>query len=246
MLSEIAFDSNRPEQVRAEALVGLATEPATDAAKLIELAAGSKPALRTEALRGLIGAELSADQQAVLKKIATDDQSSADAVARLLKQPFTDGRPDLKDTAAWLELLSGKANAEDGRRVFFNSKLAGCARCHRVAGHGQSVGPDLSLIGSTDRRHILESILQPSLTVAPHFQVWQMSLEDGQVKTGMLVHTQLDEYTYVDAQGKRFNVRTTEITESKPAPTSIMPANLVEMLTDQELRNLLEFLATGR
>ena len=32
---------------------------------------------------------------------------------------------------------------------------------------GQDVGPDLSNIGRTDRRHLLESILQPSNNVAP-------------------------------------------------------------------------------
>jgi putative heme-binding domain-containing protein len=130
--------------------------------------------------------------------------------------------------------------------VFFHPKLAGCYRCHRVDGRGQEIGPDLSVIGRTERRHLLESIMQPSNLVPPHYQVWLLELVDGRSLTGMLLRTHLDEYTYVDPQGKRFQVRTTEIVESRPAPQSIMPAGMVDRLTDQELRDLLAYLAEQR
>ena len=63
---------------------------------------------------------------------------------------------------------------------------------------------------------------------------------------GMLVHTQLDEYTCLDPQGNQFKIRTTDISNIQPASTSIMPANLIDLLTDQELRNLMAFLTTVR
>ena len=58
--------------------------------------------------------------------------------------------------------------------------------------------------------------------------------------------THLDEYTYVDPQGNLFQVRTTDIAESRPAPNSIMPAGMVDRLTDQELRDLLAYLTQQR
>lgn len=246
ILATIAKDNARDKQVRAEALVGLAAQPTPDIALYLQLAQGPTDKLRAEALRALVGVDLSTEQQASLQKVAQSQSDTPQLVARALNRPAFEPRPDLKDTAAWLKLLSGDADAENGRRVFFHPKLAGCFRCHRVEGHGQTVGPDLSLIGTTERRHILESILQPSAIVAPHFQVWQMIMNDGQSLTGMLVHTQLDEYTYLDPQGKLFKVRTVDVAETYAAPTSIMPANLTDRLTDQELRDLLAFLTTHR
>jgi hypothetical protein len=147
---------------------------------------------------------------------------------------------------AWLKRLDGPADAAAGRRVFFHPKLAGCSRCHRVDGRGREVGPDLSVIGRTERRHLLESILQPSNLVPPHYQVWQMELADGRMLAGMLVRTNLDEYTYVDPRGNLFQVRTTEIVDSRPAPQSIMPTGMADQLTDRELRDLLAYLGERR
>ncbi|MBS0210165.1 MAG: PQQ-dependent sugar dehydrogenase [Planctomycetes bacterium] len=246
LLTEILNDTSRDEQVRAEALVGLTSAPTADVPALVQFALGSSKLLRDEALRALTSAQLSAEQQSRLQQLATQQPDSAELVARALGKSPDQARPDVRDTAGWLLRLDGPASAEAGRRAFFNARLAGCNRCHRVEGHGQSVGPDLSLIGSTERRHILESILQPSAIVAPHYQVWQMVLDNGQVASGMLIHTNLDEYTYLDAQGKQFKVRTTEVSDIQPQPESIMPVKLIDRFTDQELRDLLAFLTAHR
>ena len=108
------------------------------------------------------------------------------------------------------------------------------------------MGPDLSTIGRTDRRHILESILRPSNLVAPHYQTWQIETADGKVRTGMLIGTHLDQYTYLDAKGESFQLNTRSIVESRPVPASIMPDGLPDLLTDQELRDLLAYLCARR
>ena len=142
--------------------------------------------------------------------------------------------------------LAGRSDLDAGRRIFAHPKLAGCYLCHRVEGRGQDIGPDLSTIGLTPRRHILESILQPSAEVAPHYQSWRIETADGKVRTGLLIDTNLDTYTYVDEQGKRFKVKTGDVVDSRALPTSIMPAGLVDRLTDQELRDLLSYLSQRR
>ena len=184
----------------------------------------------------------------------TDPKSplQADAERALLGHPVTPNavyerlvqkdRPPAKDIDAWLKRLEGKADPEAGERIFFHPKLATCSRCHRIDGRGQDVGPDLSSIGRTDRRPILESILQPSNTVAPHYVAWHLETADGKVQSGMLIHTQLDEYTYLDAKGERFKLKTGDLVEQRPLTTSIMPDGLLDRLTDQEVRDLLAYL----
>jgi putative heme-binding domain-containing protein len=167
-------------------------------------------------------------------------------VARALGKPFAAGRPAAADTDAWLKRLEGPADADAGRRVFFHPNLAGCFRCHRAEGRGAKLGPDLSTVGRSDRRHIVESILRPSAVVAPHYQTWQLETADGKVHTGMLVRTVLDEYTYLDAQGQLFKVNTRDVVETRPVPQSIMPDGLADRLTDQELRDLVAYLCARR
>jgi putative membrane-bound dehydrogenase-like protein len=245
-LLDIVRNEHRADAVRAQAVLGLSGQAGMYGDDLLKLAQGEEPILRTEALRALKDTSLDAGSQARLEAVARRHPSDAPLVARVLGRPFVKDRPRPDDLDGWLKFLEGPADAGAGRRVFFHPKLTGCFRCHRVQGRGRDVGPDLSTIGRTDRRHILESILRPSNTVAPHYQVWLIETADGKVRTGMLVRTNLDEYTYVDAKGELFKLNTRTIVESRPVPTSIMPDGLSDLLTDQELRDLLAYLCSQR
>jgi putative membrane-bound dehydrogenase-like protein len=241
-----AHDARLADAVRAEALLGLASRSRELAPDLLTFARGDNAVLRDEALRALVQTELNAAQRAALEEVGRRRPAAGDLVARALGKPFAHGRPPADDVGAWLKRLDGPADPAAGRRVFFHPKLAGCARCHRAEGRGREVGPDLSTIGRSERRHILESILRPSALVAPHYQVWVIETADGKVRSGMLVKTELDEYTYLDAKGDLFKLNTRNVVESRPVPTSIMPEGLADLLTDQELRDLLAYLCSRR
>lgn len=246
LLLAVTRDEHQQEAVRAQAILGLSMQAPKYLDDLLKLAHGDNDVLRAEALRAVKDTRLDAAQRAGLDEVARRHPRDTALVARVLGRPFVKDRPRPDDLDGWLKYLDGPADAGAGRRVFFHPKLAGCFRCHRVEGRGQDVGPDLSTIGRTDRRHILESVLRPSNTVAPHYQVWQIETADGKVRTGMLVRTQLDEYTYVDAKGDWFKLNTRTIVESRPVPVSIMPDGLSDLLTDQELRDLLAYLCALR
>jgi putative membrane-bound dehydrogenase-like protein len=246
LLLDVARDARQDEAVRAQALLGLSEQAQDHLDDLLRFAEGDAAALRDEALRALVGTKLTAAQRERLEGLAKRRPESAALIARALGQPFAKDRPKATDLNAWLKRLEGPADAGAGRRVFAHPKLAGCYRCHRVEGRGQDVGPDLSTIGRTERRHVLESILSPSAEVAPYYQPWRVETKDGKVRTGLLVDTHLDEYTYVDEKGARFKVKTGDVVESRALPTSIMPSGLADLLTDQELRDLLAYLGARR
>jgi putative heme-binding domain-containing protein len=145
-----------------------------------------------------------------------------------------------------VKLLEGPADVDAGRRIFAHPRLGGCFRCHRVEGRGNEIGPDLSTIGRVDRRSILESLLQPSNNVAPHYQAWLIETADGKIRTGMLMGTHLDEYTYLDDKGGQFKVNSRDVVSSQPAATSLMPDGLVNQLTTQEVRDLLAYLCSRK
>jgi putative membrane-bound dehydrogenase-like protein len=246
LLLDVACDARLDKAVRAQAIAGLAGQSQEQVEKLLRLALEESPALRDEALRTLIGTKLLPAQQVKLKRLAESRPEAAMLVARALGKPFFDRRPPADDVSGWLKRLEGRADVAAGRRVLFHPKLAGCYLCHRVEGRGRDIGPDLSTVGRAGRKHILESILQPSTLIAPHYQSWDIETKDGKKLTGMLVKTELDDYTYVDAKGKLFKLNTRNIAESQPSPVSIMPTGLPDLMTDQEMRDLLAYLCARR
>ena len=97
-----------------------------------------------------------------------------------------------------------------------------------------------------DRRRLVQSILQPSLEVAPQFVAWSVARTDGTVFTGVLVAESPDgTLTFADADGRLKTVNSSDIEERKPQPTSIMPDNLAQSLTLQEFRDLTAFLLSS-
>ncbi|OWK37958.1 PVC-type heme-binding CxxCH protein [Fimbriiglobus ruber] len=240
----IVTDAKQPAAVRVEALVALGDAAQANADFLTQLATGdADPALRREALRALVRVKLTDAQQSQLTTATKDRPDCTELVARIAGKPFTARRPSVTNTDAWLKFLDGPADPAAGRRVFENTKLAGCYRCHKVEGRGANVGPDLSLIGRTERRWIVESILQPSSVVAPHYQAWKIDTADGQSRTGLLVGTYLDVSEYVDEKGSKFKVAAGDVLQTTAARTSIMPDRLLDTLTDQEARDLVAYLA---
>jgi putative heme-binding domain-containing protein len=158
----------------------------------------------------------------------SDNATIRDEAKRALR--FTDGftpaanRPPFDQTDAWLKLLDtlpGKPDTENGRRLFFNSKVAICATCHRHNGRGNVVGPDLTLIAQQgDRSAILRSILEPHREVAPQFYPSLVKLKDGTEFTGILLRSSSSE-VFRDLTGKeRHSLKPT----SSAAPKSKCPS----------------------
>jgi len=232
--------------VRATAIAGLATEAPARVAELLEWARRQPGTVRNEALRALIGVPFTPEQWTEVDRWAEEDMSIRASVQRLRGAAFRGPRPGPRDLDSWLTWLEGPADAAAGRRLFTHAKLAGCARCHRAEGRGAEIGPDLGQIGVVERRGLIESLVQPSANVAPHFQTWAVETRDGRVRNGLVIHTQLDETTYLNEKGEPFKVLANDLEEARPLPTSLMPENLLDAFTDQEVRDLFAYLVSRR
>jgi putative heme-binding domain-containing protein len=243
VVRSLAVDSKQGVAIRAQAIVAWAASTTPDANQLLDVSRANNVALQMEALRAITQSKVNDDQKARLVKLGVRSPAFSDLVSRVLGTPNIAQRPKATDTDVWLKRLEGPADPEAGRRIFENGRVATCAKCHRVDGRGANIGPDLSLVGRNDKKWIVESILQPSAVVAPHYQAWRIDTVDSRVLTGLLVHTHLDESYYVDAKGTRFKVEAKDVAEVSAAKESIMPNGLVDTLTDQEIRDLVAYLA---
>lgn len=140
------------------------------------------------------------------------------------------------------ELSKVDGNAEAGRGVFFSRKV-GCYGCHRAAGQGGNVGPDLSQIGRfRTRAELLESILFPSLVIAPEFRSYMVTTKNGKQVTGLIVHESAEYLSLRTPDLAEIRLARKEVEEMMPATISLMPDGLEKAMSRRELSDLLEFL----
>jgi quinoprotein glucose dehydrogenase len=172
--------------------------------------------------------------QAARKRV---DPRVTELVAR-----FEKSRPQGKSVAAYHEALAG-GDAEAGRTVFFDKAEVSCLRCHKVAGVGGEVGPDLTGIGTKQKRdYLLESIVDPNNQIAKGYESVVLVLIDGQTRSGILKSEDAKEVRLMTAEGRLIAVPKDQIDERQRGP-SAMPADLAQKMSRAELRDLVEFLA---
>ncbi len=155
------------------------------------------------------------------------------------------------------ELLS-KANqfgrADRGLHVFANAKAA-CSSCHKIGDNGGIIGPELlATLRERTPKQIAESLLWPSLSMAPEYTPFQFLLDDDSTVTGYLTQKTSDaenaDASNTDpgtisvrnpANGEVIELDTTGIVARK-AGRSLMPSGLLESLPQQHQWDLLQFL----
>ncbi len=157
-----------------------------------------------------------------------------------------EARRDSKDhLARWREALSG-GDAQAGRTLFYERQEAACARCHKVAGEGGDVGPDLAgLVAKKGREYALESIVLPNRVIAQGFESLLVVMKNGQSFAGLVKGETGEELTLNSPEDGILKLKKADIVKRTPA-LSPMPETLVEVLTKREIRDLVEFLSTAK
>lgn len=135
-----------------------------------------------------------------------------------------------------------------GRNLFF---AASCAACHRFAGDGGSIGPDLTSLGNKfAARDVLESVLEPSKVVSDQFGGSLLHKRDGSTLFGRVTAvvengktTAYDVFPAV-ADPKLVRVNATEVATVTTSKQSPMPPGLVDALNPDELLDLIAYLVS--
>ncbi len=137
---------------------------------------------------------------------------------------------------------NSQSNAELGQLLFKKH----CAVCHKIGSEGNIVGPQLDGIGRRGIERVLQDVLDPNLNVDAAFRQTTLALENGRVLTGLLRRMEGDQLVFADQKGKEFSVSKAEIETQQQSTLSLMPANLIESLTETELNNLISYLLQQR
>jgi putative membrane-bound dehydrogenase-like protein len=143
-----------------------------------------------------------------------------------------------------LEVAVQDGEAARGEEVFFGTRAA-CSACHRIAGRGEKIGPDLSKIGEVrNRRDLLEAVVFPSASLARGYESLSIATKDGKVHSGLLSRETATAVYLRTIDRTEIRVERGDIDELSPSRTSIMPQGLDKALSIPELRDVIAYLET--
>lgn len=184
------------------------------------------------------GAAVALDQ--LQRPLVQPDQADwLEIPAASLGQPLSEAQ---RETLLSLERELPSGDPEAGKKIFV-SQQATCSKCHRVAGEGGLVGPDLTTIGrSRARRDLLESVVFPSATFARGFAPYMVATEEGKTYSGIILGEGSSSLKLGLDHENSATVPNASIVDIRSSDTSIMPADIHRTLTLAQLADLLAYL----
>lgn len=168
-------------------------------------------------------------------------KSLAESIAARLQRPT-------QATAAELAKILAELPEGDSARGLevFRSSSAACSACHQMGYIGQKIGPELTRIGgSRTREALLEAILFPSARIEQSFQPTKFLTESGEVVVGLAKRTSGSYEVQVSEKQNRV-LDIDEIADMQPSELSIMPAGIRQVLSDQQLADVLQLLVEAK
>ncbi len=255
--------ADKPWEVRALAVASLAKSDVDAAvAKAVPVLADAGPeADPAPALASLLSHRDAPDKLA--RAIAGAEGFSADAAKLTLRAMYSLGRTDTPlvaelsriagldaevkplDDAGMARLVAEVAEEGDpsrGEAVFRRPDL-NCTQCHAVAGAGGGIGPELSAIGSSSPPdYIVNAVLLPDQAIKEAYETLVVQTTDGQVFQGIVVDRDENRLILKEATGEQRTIPASEIEDSRPGG-SLMPKGLTNMMTRDELADLVRFLS---
>jgi putative heme-binding domain-containing protein len=142
----------------------------------------------------------------------------------------------------------GKSRTADlarGRQAFVDAQ---CLNCHRFGNDGGAAGPELTAAASKySDRDLLEAIIEPSKVINEQYQDHTVFVSDGEIFTGRLVGDSGAEVVIETDRlsGTKEKIPRSKVQSLRPAALSPMPQGLVNVLTKEEIFDLLAYIRTG-
>jgi putative heme-binding domain-containing protein len=140
-------------------------------------------------------------------------------------------------------LAAGGRDFDKGRKLF---AATNCFACHRFDQEGGSAGPDLSgIAGRFSTKDLLENVIDPNKEISDQYQAVTIDLLDGSSVTGRIVNLNGDNIMVMtdmlDPNGQK-TVNQKNVDRIVPSKNSMMPAGLLDTLTDDEATDLMAYL----
>ena len=199
-------------------------------------------------------ANLSESEKETLKVVLAktpEKKSALEAMGEIFAGRTSMKEWTMEDLAPLLENRSSSVglknrNFETGRQTF---SAVGCFACHRFGNDGGMTGPDLTSAGRRYTAHdLLDQILNPSKEINEQFQPITITKKDGDTISGVIVNLNGDTIrmnTDPSSPKELAIIDRKEVASIEPSKTSLMPGGLLNVLTQEEILDLLAYILSG-
>jgi len=251
-------DKHHEQPIRIAAIGALARTPGTDSWQpLMDDFSSDTPPVRRAIIDGLLS---NADRTKMLldaiesgrvktseidltqaKRLTTyRDVSIRDRAQKLFAAAMPADRT--KALADYQPVLAMKGDAQHGQVIFEKN----CAVCHRIAGIGVNVAPDISDSRTKKPEQILADILQPNRAIDNNYLGYTVRQTDGTVLTGILAAETATSITLRQQGGKDAVIPRSDIDELRSTGQSLMPEGLERQIPQQDMADLVSFIKNWR
>ncbi|HVT90974.1 MAG TPA: hypothetical protein VHD56_19130 [Tepidisphaeraceae bacterium] len=244
-------------RIRTEALATLSPDEAESGELASILSAYRPPAARVRGGNGGVGGRggRGGFPTTAPTTAPTIASTGAEPLALAAAMPLVGALAARRVVREWtmsdIEPLLGEVNSgrnfERAQNAF---AIAQCGTCHAMAGTPAAggVGPDLTSIAARFRRRdMLESIIEPSKVISEQFADHALRLKNGDVVVGRVVEDG-DDIVVVQPNPRapdKTEVKKSDIASRSLSKLSPMPTGLVNILTQDEILDLLAYLEAG-
>jgi putative heme-binding domain-containing protein len=234
------------DESRSRLLEGLQTAPeqlAVAIARPLSASVHGAEGLLGTIAGGKASARLLQDTAVVTRMRARNLENFDNVLARLTAGlPPADERIGKLIRNRRLLVARGKPDAAKGAAVFEKH----CAACHRIGDKGAKIGPNLDGVGIRGVDRLLEDLLDPNRNVDQAFRTTQIVTIDGRNLIGLALRDEGQILVLADSQGKEIRVAQDDIEERVESQLSVMPANVPELVKDDEFVDLIGYLLEQR
>lgn len=243
-----------PVSVQSAALSAINSIPdSTISVFLVEKWATLTPGLREQAIGTFLGSE----PRIILLLQALEDKVIDPSVISWPRQVglMANGNEELRLWAR--RLLSGENSSEQevikdyqealtltgdpdkGQQLFAQH----CAVCHQIGGkNGTFYGPDLATIRNRRPESVMADILNPNLSIADGYDIWNIELKSGETVQGLIASETPTSITVRNYGGSETTIARTDISDLTAMGTSVMTAGFNQLIDKQQMADLLAYL----
>jgi putative membrane-bound dehydrogenase-like protein len=139
-----------------------------------------------------------------------------------------------------MESLIASGDLERGRTLFYGKAI--CSSCHMVRAEGGKLGPDLTSIQKDRSAHdLLEAIVYPSVSFVREYETYRVKTKIGE-HVGIIQEQTPTAVVLGTSQTSSVRIPRADIISMDMQNTSMMPQGLDQLLSKQEMADLLAFL----
>ena len=147
-------------------------------------------------------------------------------------------------SAEIVETVNKNMRGRDYKRAQNLYHATSCSKCHRLAGEGGAIGPDLSTAAKKfSIADLADAIVEPSKVISDQYGSQQVITGEGKTLVGRAVEIGNELYVYtIDADAKPIILAKDDVESVTPSKLSQMPIALVDTLNAEELKDLFAYL----